>query len=145
MPFTNFPGGVSSFGIPQAGQGSLYDMPSKKRSCSSATAQALIGNSGTSRDTPFASLADAAKGIATGTGIASGAAVVYVLSGHAENVTGADLYSGSSTNAPATASVFPAGTRIIGEGSGTARPTLTFTAAASAIDASRTPIARSKT
>lgn len=132
MPTTNYPTGVSSFGIPLFGQGSLYDMASKEVYFVCNRAGVVNGN-GLSRDTPLASLADAAKLIPTGTGIASGAAMVYVLSGHAENVTGADLYSGSSTNA-ATASVFPAGTRIIGEGFNLNRPTLTFTAAASTID-----------
>lgn len=129
MPLTNFPGGVASFGVPMAGQGSLYDMPCGEVIfvCNRA---GVVNGDGTQRDRPKPSIADAVVGI--NTGVPSGAAVIYVLSGHAENVTGSNLFSGSSVNA-ATAVVIPAGTRIIGEGFGNARPTLTFTAAASTI------------
>lgn len=130
MPTTNFPGGVSSFGIPMAGQGSLYDMPSAEVIfvCNRA---GVVNGDGTSRDRPKVSIADAVAGIVTTSGLTSGAAFIYVLSGHAENVTGSNIFSASLVNT--TAVTIPAGTRIVGEGLGTARPVLTFTAAASTI------------
>lgn len=128
MPFTNFPGGVSSFGIPVAGQGSLYDMPSAEVYFVCNRSGVTAGD-GSSRDRPAPSIADAVTKI--NTSIASGAAFIYVLSGHAENVTASNTFSGSSVN---TGSVtIPAGTRIIGEGSFNNRPTLTFTAAGSTL------------
>lgn len=130
MPFTNFPGGVASFGVPLAGQGSLYDMPSGEVIfvCNRA---GVVNGDGTQRDRPKASIADAVASINTTSGLTTGAATIFVLSGHAENVTGSNIFSGSTVNT--TSVTIPAGTRIIGEGFGTARPTLTFTAAASAI------------
>ena len=85
MPLTNFPGGVASFGVPMAGQGSLYDMPCAEVIfvCNRA---GVVNGDGTQRDRPKPSIADAVVGI--NTGVPSGAAVIYVLSGHAENVTG---------------------------------------------------------
>lgn len=130
MPFTNFPGGVASFGVPLAGQGSLYDMPSAEVYfvCNRA---GVINGDGTTRDKPVPSIADAVVKINTTSGVTSGAAFIYVLSGHAENVTGSNIFSGSSVNT--TAVTIPAGTRIIGEGSFNSRPTLTFTAAGSTL------------
>jgi hypothetical protein len=130
MPFTNFPGGVASFGVPLAGQGSLYDMPSGEVIfvCNRA---GVVNGDGTQRDRPKVSIADALASITTTSGIATGAATIFVLSGHAENVTGSNIFSASLVNT--TAVTIPAGTRIIGEGFGNARPTLTFTAAGSTL------------
>jgi hypothetical protein len=113
-----------------AGQGSLYDMPSGEVIfvCNRA---GVVNGDGTQRDRPKVSIADAIVGITTTSGIATGAATIYVLSGHAENVTGSNIFSASLVNT--TAVTIPAGTRIIGEGFGNARPTLTFTAAGSTI------------
>lgn len=130
MPTTNFPGGVSSFGIPLAGQGSLYDMPCGEVLFVCNRAGVTSGD-GSSRDRPLASLADAAVKINSTAGVTTGAADIFVLSGHAENVTGSNIFSGSLVNT--TAVSFPAGTRIIGEGFGNNRPTFTFTAAGSTI------------
>lgn len=128
MPFTNYPGGVSSFGVPLTGQGSLYDMP-----CGEVlfvcNRSGVTGGDGSSRDRPLTSIADAVVKI--NTSVVSQSAVIFVLAGHAENVTGSNIFSASLVNT--TAVVIPIGTRIIGEGSGAARPTLTFTAAASTI------------
>jgi hypothetical protein len=128
MPFTNFPGGVSSFGIPMTGQGSLYDMPSGKVwwVCNRA---GVVSGDGTSRDAPFPSIADAVTKVAT-TNPTLGDQIT-VMAGHAENVTASNVFSASLVNTGAA--VIPAGTRIIGEGFGTQRPVLTFTAAASTI------------
>jgi hypothetical protein len=131
MPITNFPGGVSSFGVPMAGQGSLYDMPPGKvwfvNNRTGATT--VSATTGTTRDAPFLSIADAIVSIAT-TNPTQGD-TIFVMAGHAENVTASNVFSASLVNTGAV--VIPAGTRIIGEGFGNQRPTLTFTAAASTI------------
>lgn len=128
MPFTNFPQGVASFGIPVTGQGSLYDVPSGEVLfvCNRA---GVVNGAGASRDLPLTSIADAIVTVATTN--PTKAAFIYVMAGHAENVTGSNIFSASLVNTTAVA--IPQGTRIIGEGFGSARPTLTFTAAASTI------------
>lgn len=126
MPTTNFPNGVSSFGVPLFGSGSLYDMPSGEAIFVCNRAGVVNGN-GASRDQPLTSLADAAVVIATTN--PSKAAFIFVMAGHAENVTGSNIFSASLVNT--TAVTFPAGTRIICEGFNTNRPTFTLTAAAS--------------
>lgn len=128
MGFTNFPQGVASFGIPVAGSGSLYDVPSGEVLFVCNRAGVANGN-GASRDQPLTSLADAAVTIATTN--PTKAAQIFVLAGHAENVTGSNIFSASLVNTTAVA--FPAGTRIICEGFGSNRPTFTLTAAASTI------------
>src|SRR5215831_12262776 len=97
MPFTNFPGGVASFGIPQAGQGSLYDMPSAEVYFV-CNRNGVTNGDGSSRDRPMLSIADAIAQIKTSTGQVTGAAFIYVLSGHAENVTGSNIFSASLVN-----------------------------------------------
>lgn len=127
MPLTNFPGGVASFGMPLPSMG-LYDAPPANIwfVCNRA---GVINGDGTSRDKPAASIADAVVKIST-TNPTQGDWII-VLSGHAENVTGSNIFSGSLVN---TGSVtIPRGTRIIGEGFGSSRPVLTFTAAGATI------------
>lgn len=128
MPATNFPGGVSSFGIPLTGQGSIYDMLGGEIYfvCNRA---GVTGGDGTSRDRPLTSIADAIVKI--NTSVVSQCATIFVMAGHAESVTGSNIFSASLVNT--TAVTIPIGTRIIGEGFGAARPTLTFTAAGSTI------------
>lgn len=128
MGFTNFPQGVASFGIPVAGQGSLYDMPSGEV-LFVCNRSGVTNGSGASRDQPLTSIADAVVTIATTN--PTKAAFIYVMAGHTENVTGSNIFSASLVNT--TAVTIPQGTRIVGEGFGTARPTLTFTAAGSTI------------
>lgn len=124
--------GLTNYGIPLFGQGSPYDMPAGRVwfVCNRTGATNISAPVGTARDAPFASLADAAASIATT--LPTTCDVVWVLPGHAENITGSNLFSGSATLS-ATAAVFPAGTRIIGEGVGNQRPVFTFTAAASTL------------
>ncbi len=131
MPLTNFPQGVASFGIPVIGSGSLYDMPPGRVwfVCNRTGATSQSGTTGTNRDSPFLSIADAVASIAT-TNPTQGD-VIFVMAGHAENVTGSNIFSASLVNTGAM--TIPAGTRIIGEGFGTARPTLTLTAAGSTL------------
>lgn len=127
MPFTNFPNGVASFGVPSP-TGGIYDVPSGEVLfvCNRA---GVTNGAGTSRDQPLTSIADAIVQIATTN--PSKAAIVFVLAGHAENVTGSNIFSASLVNT--TAVTIPLGTRIIGEGTGMIRPTLTFTAAGSTV------------
>lgn len=127
MPFTNFPGGVASFGIPQLAS-SPYDVPPGNVwfVCNRA---GVTSGDGTTRDRPFPSIADAVAKIATVNPTLSD--WIEVLTGHAENVTGSNIFSASLVNT--TAVVIPAGTRIIGQGIGSQKPLLTFTAAGSTI------------
>jgi hypothetical protein len=127
MPTTAFPAGVSSFGAPVSA-GGLYDMPSGEV-LFVCNRSGVFGGNGLSRDQPLTSIADAVVQIAT-TNPSKGA-IIFVMAGHAENVTGSNIYGSSLVNT--TAVTIPAGTRIIGEGFGGNRPTLTLTAAASTI------------
>lgn len=72
----------------------------------------------------FTSLKDAVAGCRAGYGD-----IVYVLPGHAESIAAAD-YFGALTSGTRR---LKAGTRIIGLGSGTMRPTFTWTAAGSTL------------
>lgn len=131
MPLSAFPGGVSSFGIPLIGQGSPYDMP-----CGNVwfvcNRTGVINGDGTTRAGPFASIADALARVPSSNGTQSD--VIYVLAGHAENVTASNVFSGTAAGGPNTgAQVIQRGVRIIGEGVETSRPTFTFTAAASTL------------
>jgi len=121
MPSTNFPGGVSSYGIPLYGGGSVYDMP-WGASWFVNNRSGLVNGDGTSRDRPMVSLADALARAAVYD-------TIFVGPGHAENVTASMVFSGALVNTGAQA--IPQGVRVIGEGSGTNRPTFTLTAAAS--------------
>jgi len=124
MPVTNFPGGASSYGIPLVGQGTVYDMPwGATWFVNNRTG--IVNGDGTNRDRPMVSLADALAR-------ASAYDTIYVGPGHAENVTASNTFSGAVTGGPNTgAQTIPQGVRIIGEGSGTNRPTFTLTAVAS--------------
>lgn len=135
MPATNF-NGVASYGMPVF-PGSVFDANSgpvlfvcNRSPLGSPYAQVTRGD-GTSADRPLPSIADAAQKVSADT---TGGARIYVLEGHAENVTASNTFSGTDANGPNTgAQTFPAGCRIIGLGVGRSRPTLTFTAAASTI------------
>jgi hypothetical protein len=129
MPLTNFPGGVSGFGVPLVGQGTVYDMPWGPNVwfVNNRATPSFGGTPGTSRDLPFQSLADALAR-------AQPFDVIYVGPGHAENITASMVFSGTASGGPNTgAQAIPAGVRIIGEGAGTNRPTFTLTAVASTI------------
>lgn len=126
MPQTNYPGGIASYGIPIFGQGTMYDMPCDDVwfVCNAAGTPATGGSAGTVRTNPFVSIADALSRADTDD-------TIFVLAGHAENVTASNVFSASLVNTGAQ--TVPINCRIIGEGTGANRPTLTFTAAASTI------------
>lgn len=125
MPVTNFPGGVASYGIPVTGGDSDIPPGAVWWVCNRA---GVVNGDGTSRDKPLVSLADAVVRVQATNPVYGER--IYILPGHAENVTAANTFSGSTVN---TAVTFIAGTRIIGLGRGAYRPTFTFTATASKI------------
>lgn len=114
MSLTKYPNGVSSFGIPvlggvPAGVGVYFFVDSG------------IGSDGNTGKEPAKALATLAKAVSLAT--ASNGDVIYVMEGHAENYT-------------TTVTINKAGIRIIGLGSGGARPTFSFTNAAGKITVS---------
>lgn len=123
MPITNFPNGVSSFGLPVLPGGVLTT--GSVFFVHSGTGSA--GNAGTDVSKPKATISQA---IALCT--ASKGDIIFVMPGHAETISAAGGI---------TADV--AGISIIGMGNGTNRPTLSFSATAStfAISAANVTVA----
>lgn len=119
MP-TNFPNGVSSFGVPvlpPADQGlktgNVFFV------CNRTNSNGSNGNSGASPDKPLATV-DYAIGLCTG-GTGN---IIYVMEGHAETVTATSI------------ALDVANVRIVGLGHGSARPVFTYGAAAATITVS---------
>ena len=113
MGLTNFPNGITSFGVPVMGSGGgLPATTGNYYFLSSATGS--DDNDGKTKDTAKATLEEALD-LCT----ASNMDVIVVLPSHAENVTGA-----------AGISVDVAGVTIVGIGAGSLRPKFSFTAAA---------------
>lgn len=120
MALTNYPSGLSSFGVPLIGGG-----PNSVVTTGLVFfVRATIGNNspynpsttqGTSPDTPFASINYAITQCR-----AAKADVIYVMPGHAETISGAAGIAASIS-----------GVTIIGLGNGSNRPTVTFSAVAS--------------
>jgi hypothetical protein len=113
MGLTNFPFGVSSFGMPVVGAGPLMTTGGVYF-VDSGAARGSDANAGTSPDLPMATL-DGAIGRCT----ASNGDIIFVMPGHAESVAATDV----------TCDV--AGVSIIGLGHGDNRPTFTFAATGS--------------
>lgn len=114
---TNFPNGVSSFGVPVMGGGPQVPFTTGNYFfVDSGTGAA--GNSGTSVDYPLATI-DQAINKCT----ASNGDVIIVFPGHAETISGATSLVMDT-----------AGVSVIGLGSGALRPTLTYSATASIIN-----------
>lgn len=120
MALTNYPSGLSSFGVPLIGGG-----PNSVVTTGLVFfVRATIGNNspynpsttqGTSPDTPFATIA-----YAIGQCRAAKADVIYVMPGHVETISAAAGIACSIS-----------GISIIGLGNGANRPTITFSAVAS--------------
>src|SRR3954470_24009301 len=104
MSLTNYPNGVSSFGIPVVGAGPI--IPSGNVWFVSSVTGGL--GDGASKDFPLATLQAALNKAASGD-------VIFVLASHAETISAA---AGMTTVA--------AGVTVVGLGNGAARPTLTF-------------------
>lgn len=109
MPMTNFPQGVSSFGVPIIGAGPLFTTGSVYF-VSNATPGASDGNLGTDAERPLATIQAAVRKC-----VANRGDHIVVGSGHAETLT---------TTGQITVDV--AGVTIVGVGFGAARPALTF-------------------
>lgn len=116
MGLTNFPHGVSSFGIPQIGAGAFpFTTTGSVFFVHNGTGVNSPGR-GTSPDTPLASL-----DYAVGRCAASKGDVIYAMPGHVETVSAA---GGLDLDI--------AGISIIGLGSGSLRPVVNFTTATTA-------------
>ncbi len=109
MPFTDFPNGATSFGIPLVGAGNSIPVTNGNYYfvCNRAGANGSDGNTGTDMQNPLATL-DGAIGKCD----ANNADVIVVLPGHSETITGAGGI---------TADI--AGVTIVGIGNGTLKPT----------------------
>lgn len=114
MGFTNFPHGVSSFGVPQAGSAGLIPVSSGSYfwvdSGHGSNGSGSFGN-------PYSTLANAYTACT-----ASAGDVIIMKEGHAETI---------STNAALTLSKI--GVSVIGLGSGALRPTITLTGTTAAV------------
>ncbi len=113
MPATNFPFGLSSFGVPVIGSGQIPVTSGTYIFVSSVTGS--NSNDGKSLDAPVATI-DYAIGLCT----ANKGDVIIVLPGHTETISAAGGI---------TADI--AGITIIGLGVGSNRPTISFSATAS--------------
>ena len=115
MGLTRFPHGISSFGVPVIGSGSIPSTTGSYFFVHSGTGS--NGNTGEDKDHPFATI-DYAIGKCT----ASKGDVILVMPGHAETIADAT-------------SLVPdvAGISIIGLGSRNNRPTITYSATGSEI------------
>lgn len=116
MSITNFPNGVSSFGIPVLGSGEVFTTGNVFFVDSGSGSN---GNSGTEPAQPFASV-DYAVGRCT---VNNGDKIV-VMPGHTETVTATSI------------ALDVAGISIVCIGNGTDQPTFTYSAATSTITAS---------
>ncbi len=114
MPYSDFPGGVTSFGIPQVGSGVI---PVTNGNyfflCNRTNANGSDGNDGLSVATPFATLAYALTKCLAGNND-----VIVILPGHAESIISATQVAFSVSTVT-----------ILGLGVGPQRPTFTFTTA----------------
>lgn len=113
MALTNFPNGLSSFGVPLIGSGSI---PIATRNFFVNSVTGSNGYDGLSPETPFATLAYAITQCTTAKGDN-----IILLPGHIETVSAAGTVTFASK----------AGINVIGVGNGSLRPTVNFTATAS--------------
>lgn len=120
MGFTNFPGGVSSFGNPV-----LPSTYYAKVLWVGNTSGLRAGN-GTGPNDPLPSLFGAQGALAKAS--PTGGTLIRVMRGHAENVSAADMASDTGTNKSIT--ILGDGDVEVRPGLNSNRPTLTWTAAA---------------
>ena len=119
MGITNFPYGVSSFGIPVVPAGIPATTGTVFFVCNRTNANGSDGNSGLTPTQPLATLQAAITKCTSGAGD-----VVVCMAGHAETVTATSI------------ALNVAGVTVIGLGTGLGRPTFTFGAAAATITVS---------
>lgn len=113
MPYTNFPAGITSFGIPTFGVGPL--VPSGQVFFVSSVTGGAGNYAQNSPKNPLPTIASALSAIT------QPGSVIFCLPNHAETITGA---AGIALNV--------AGVSIIGLGNGFQKPTITFTTATAA-------------
>lgn len=115
---THFPHGVASFGIPLVGSSDYTTTGNVFFVDSGSTARGDNPAKGQAPDTPFSTI-----DFAIGRCAANNGDIIFVMPGHAEDITGA------------TSLVMDvAGVRIIGMGIGRSRPVLTYTATDSTVE-----------
>lgn len=114
MALTNFPRGLSSFGVPVMGGNTVPTTTGNYWFVSSTTGS--NGNTGKSSNQAFATLAQASSAAT-----ASNGDVIILLPGHAETITGA-----------AAITLSKAGLYIVGLGNGANRPTFTWSTSTAA-------------
>lgn len=114
---TNFPNGITSFGMPVIGSGSPLVPTTTGSVFFVHSGSGSAGNTGLSPTTPLATINQA-----VGKCTADKADVIIVMPGHTETVTSTSL------------SLNVAGITVVGLGSGRLRPTLTYGAAAATIN-----------
>jgi hypothetical protein len=116
MTLTNYPNGISSFGIPVLGAGGAIPLPSTNGN--TWFVNSAVGNNGFTGtwDSPFATLAFAAS-----YGNLAAGDTIILMEGHSEAVTAA-----------AGIALATAGVNVVGLGSGTGAPTINFTTATTA-------------
>jgi len=123
MAITNFPGGASSFGVPQLdttllqywGGGPVYWVGNRS---------GLAASDGSSPTKPLSSLFGTSGALVKVNGQVG--ALILVLPGHAENIT-------ASTSLTTLMGAAATGCNVVGLGVGALRPTFSWTAAASAL------------
>jgi hypothetical protein len=113
MPYTNFPAGITSFGVPTFGVGP--ELPTGQIFFVSSVTGGAGNYAQNSPTNPLATIAQAL------TAITQPGSYIYCLPGHAETISGA---AGIALNV--------AGVTIVGLGNGFAKPTITFTTATAA-------------
>ncbi len=124
MPLTNFPNGVTSFGLPVIpgpflnywGGGKVFWVCNRS---------GVSSGDGSAPDKPLASLFTATTGAIAKIGGVQGSLII-VLPGHSESIS-------ASTNMSTLAGSGATFLNIVGIGNGALRPTLNWTAAASAL------------
>lgn len=114
MPLTPFPNGLSSFGMPVVSGARRPYTGTAFFVCNLTNANGSDGNKGTDAGQPLATLAKAITLVT-----ANKDDVIYLMEGHAENISAAAFIACST-----------AGFSIVGLGNGRARPTFTWTATA---------------
>ncbi len=114
MSYTDYPNGITSFGVPIFGNYSSSIITGNTFFVDSGHSAALDAVNGGQRNTPFATW-DYAVGQCT----ANNGDTIFLLPGHAETLIAADAVD-----------IDVAGVKTVGIGEGTDRPTMTYTVAA---------------
>lgn len=115
MPYSNFPNGITSMGVPTVGMGPFIPTGNV------FFVSSVTGSNGNAGVSPSATQPLATITFALSLCTANNGDVIYCLPGHAETITGA-----------AGIALSVAGVTIIGLGSGFQKPTITFTTAITA-------------